>query len=339
MVKKHLFNELLNKVLLERKNSFTTLATYDWEKKISKKALMYFEDQYIEDVGCDELYAFFNTVRFKDNGELLSDKYLKAIRMLLKALYKKAVFLGYVRLNPFDYDFKMPKGNIPEATDRIISDTDIKKLLSVIPTNDRFNFIIPILLLTGLRIGELLGLYWSDVDFQNNILYIKRATTRKYIEKDGEIIKLGDTIGKTKTQCSVRELPVSQLVMDLLIEWKQYINSIPNLTEKIIYNKTENLVFVNYRGNIINYNTLYKDLQEFLMKNGLQHCGILFHKLRHCYATNMVDCGVDINIISKLLGHRNITTTANTYIKVNLEPKKKAVKLHENYMSDLLKAN
>lgn len=233
----------------------------------------------------------------------------------------------------------MPKGNIPIATDRIISNTDIKKLLSIVHTNRRFKIIIPILLLTGLRIGELLGLYWSDIDFVNNVLYIKRATTRKYIEKNGEIIQLGDTIGRTKTQCSVRELPVCQLVIDLLIEWKEHINSIPNLSEKIKQKKTENLVFVKYKGNIINYNTLYKELKAFLKKHGLQHCGILFHKFRHCYATNMVDCGVDINVISKLLGHRNITTTANIYTKINLEPKKKAVELHENYMSNLLKAN
>lgn len=198
MNEKHLLNDLLNKVLEERKNSFTTLGTYEWERKISKKITDYFEDQYVEDVGVDELYTFFNTVRFKENGELLSDKYLKAIRMLLKALYKKAVFLGYVRLNPFDYDFKMPKGNIPIATDRIISNTDIKKLLSIVHTNRRFKIIIPILLLTGLRIGELLGLYWSDIDFVNNVLYIKRATTRKYIEKNGEIIQLGDTMVEQK---------------------------------------------------------------------------------------------------------------------------------------------
>lgn len=90
MNEKHLLNDLLNKVLEERKNSFTTLGTYEWERKISKKITDYFEDQYVEDVGVDELYTFFNTVRFKENGELLSDKYLKAIRMLLKALYKKS---------------------------------------------------------------------------------------------------------------------------------------------------------------------------------------------------------------------------------------------------------
>lgn len=68
------------------------------------------------------------------------------------------------------------------------------------------------------------------------------------------------------------------------------------------------------------YNTLYKELQGFLKTHELEHCKIIFHKFRHCYATHLVDCGVDINVVSKLLGHKNITTTAQTYEKVNIEP-------------------
>lgn len=74
---------------------------------------------------------------------------------------------------------------------------------------------------------------------------------------------------------------------------------------------------------------------NFLKNNDLQHCGILFHKLRHCYATNMLDSGVDINVISKLLGHINLSTTCNIYVKVNLQLKVEAVKNHSNYIENL----
>ncbi len=340
MTEKHLLNDLLEKVLNERKGSFVTLSTYVWELKISKKIMDYFVDKYIEDVGVDELYEFFNIVRFKDNGQLLSSKYIKSMRTLLRATYKKALFSDYINYNPFDYDFKLPKARAAIATDRIISDDDLEKLLVACKSNDRFGIIIPILLLTGMRIGELLGLYWSDIDYERNIIYIKRAAVRNYIEKsDGKIVRVDDMIGDTKTRCSVRELPViNQQVIDLLLEWKDHINSYPKLAEKIIENKNENLIFVNYQGRVMNYNTLYKELQDFLKKNNLEHCGILFHKLRHCYATSMVDCGIDINIISKLLGHKNITTTAMTYAKVRLEPKIKAVQVHEQYIHKTLKA-
>ena len=185
---------------------------------------------------------------------------------------------------------------VPVATERIITNDDLGKLIIACKTNTRFSIMIPVLLLTGLRIGELLGLYWSDIDFERHIINVKRAAIRNYIEKpDGKIIRVDDIVGNTKTRCSIRELPVNQQVIDLFIEWKSIVNSDVKLLERINRNNNQNLIFVNYHGKIMNYNTIYKELQELLKTNNLKHCGILFHKLRHCYATSMVDCGIDIS--------------------------------------------
>jgi len=200
-------------------------------------------------------------------------------------------------------------------TERIISEDDLKKLIRVIQPNQRWKIMIPILLLTGLRIGELIGLYWSDIDFENSIININRAVSMGYAEKDGVIIKLGSVISKTKSEDSVRELPVSTYVMKYFNEWKEKMKNNSEWLRKIKQKGNEKLVFPNYYGNMINYSTLYTELKEFLETHNLEHCGIVFHKLRHCYATHLVDCGIDINVVSKLLGHKNITTTANTYVK------------------------
>ncbi|WMJ22715.1 site-specific integrase [Paludicola sp. MB14-C6] len=331
----HKFNDVLNEILELRKYSYKSLGTYLWEVKISKKIVNYFESYNIEDVNISVLTHFFNKIRYKKDGTLYSEKYMKEIKSLVNATLKQGIICNYINVNPFDLGFKMPFCKKYKPTARIVSNKDLEKLFKVLHTNKRFEVVIPILLLTGMRIGELCALKWTDIDFNNNIIHINNATSRLYSEKDGEIINNGYHILDTKTEASVRDLPVCDTVLELLMRWKNHIRVYPNLSNMIIENKTENIIFVNYHGKVMNYDTLYKSLMDFLRKYDLQHCGILFHKLRHCYATHMLDSGVDINVISKLLGHINVSTTCNIYIKVNLQPKVQAVKCHSNYIENL----
>lgn len=335
--RKHKFNDVLSLVLAERKNRYASLTSAVWEEKISRKISSYFENKYIEQVDEIMLNHFFGFVRYKENGELISDKYMKAIVSLMKSVMKKSFMKGYISINPFDYDYKPPKGKIPQPTERIISDKDLQLLFKAVNENQRFKIIIPMLLNTGMRIGELLGLYWSDVDFDNQIIHVQRAVCVNYVETpEGEIIAKGMKISATKTQNSVREIPVNDLVINLLIEWLEYRDERKGWKKAIYENDNQNLIFPNYAGRITNPQYLYQDLMDFLKEHNLDKCKIMFHKLRHCYATHMLDAGVDIDVISKLLGHKSITTTANTYVKVQLKPKIEAVKKHDKYMQRYL---
>jgi site-specific recombinase XerD len=82
----------------------------------------------------------------------------------------------------------------------------------------------------------------------------------------------------------------------------------------------------------MSYKTIADSLKDFLKTEHLERCGVLFHKLRHNYATDLLSAGVDIAVVSALLGHKDIQTTANIYVKVQLDPKLEAVKLQENYL-------
>lgn len=332
----HEFNQILEAVLSERKNSYKSLRTANWERQISKRIFLYFENKYVENVNEDVLNHFFSWARYKNNGSLYSDKYIKAVYSLTKHTMQKALLRGYITYNPFDYGLKRPKGNPTKSKERIIAEDDLKRLLKVIQKNPQFRVIVPVLLLTGMRIGELLGLYWTDIDFDNKIIRVQRAVADNYRElPTGEIIKEGVHIVDTKTQSSVREIPVSDTVLNLLKYWLQYRDQNSKWKEKIINNNNLNLIFPNFNGKLTNYNTLYDSLKDFLSKNHLSQCGILFHKFRHNYATHLLECGVDIDIVSHLLGHSNIETTANTYIAVKLEPKILAVKKHDKYLHKL----
>lgn len=144
MKHKHKFNEVLELVLEERKNSYKSLRTAAWEKKIAKRIFEYFEDIFIEDINDVRLNRFFSFIRFKNNGSLYSDKYIKSIYSLVKAVFKKALLKGYITINPFDYDFKRPKGFIPEAKDRLVSKEDLKALFKILPKYPKLNVIVPV---------------------------------------------------------------------------------------------------------------------------------------------------------------------------------------------------
>ena len=332
---KHLFTDVLESVMTERKNAVESLGTADWERRIMARSFEYLGGVYVEDIDEDFLNRFYSRIRYKDNGELYSDKYIKSVTCVIKAVMKKSVLKGYILRNVFDYGYRTPKGYVAPPTERIISERDLTRLIECCKTDERFKVMIPTLLLTGMRIGEMLALYWTDIDFENNIISVTKAVHPRFYElPTGGIVRDGVYIGKPKSFSSIRDIPVPQAVIDLLSEWKISITNNDKLVNRIKENENEHLVFPNNAGNVTNYETLSDSLNAFLKRNGLQHCNILFHKLRHNYATLLLDSGVDIDIISKLLGHKSIRTTADTYIKVKMNVKKQAVDKLSKYADD-----
>lgn len=110
MEKKHYFIDLLSDVLDERKLTYKSLRTASWEKNVSKRTFCYFKGIYAEDIDEKLLNRFFSHIRFKDSGELYSDKYLKAVYSIVKAATKRAFLKGYIKSNPFEYGLARPKG-------------------------------------------------------------------------------------------------------------------------------------------------------------------------------------------------------------------------------------
>lgn len=86
---KHNLLVVLEEVLEYRKTTFSTLATYQWEKKVSKKITNYFSrETYIEDLTVKNIRDFFSSIRFKENGELMSTKYLKSVKTIMQAVFQ-----------------------------------------------------------------------------------------------------------------------------------------------------------------------------------------------------------------------------------------------------------
>ena len=337
MEKKHYFIDLLSDVLDERKLTYKSLRTASWEKNVSKRTFCYFKGIYAEDIDEKLLNRFFSHIRFKDSGELYSDKYLKAVYSIVKAATKRAFLKGYIKSNPFEYGLARPKGKPTMGKLRHVENHDLKIILKECKNDNRFRFVLPILLLTGLRVGELLGLYWSDIDFDNHTITIEREVSDNYIElPNGDFVKQGVRILPPKTGSSVRTLPVSSQVLELFREMLAFRDLPENADwkKRIVDNNNLTLCFPNGAGKLTNYSTLYDSLMDFLKKKRLDCTNLSFHKLRHNYATDLLEAGVDIAVISQLLGHSSIETTVNTYIADdNLEIKKTAIKKQAKLIS------
>lgn len=333
-MKKHSFNAIAEVVLAERKNGYISPATARWEKSVTKRTFWWFEGKYIEDIDDLVLTNYYAFLRRKPDGTLYSNKYIKCCTSVVKDVMRKAVLKGYIKHNPFDYNFSAPKGAVPVPTERLLEEKDLKRLINVCERNELFSVIVPLILQTGLRIGEVLGLFWSDIDFGSRVLTVQRAVHPNYIElPTGDFTRQGSVLGITKTYSSLREIPLTEAAIDLLLKQRSYLNRPENADWKmtIAQQKNEELVFPSRRGDVMEYDTVKERWDNFAKKENIPTAAV-FHKLRHCYATSLLESGADIDVVSKLLGHKSIQTTADVYVKVGIEPKKKAVRNLERYL-------
>ena len=142
-------------------------------------------------------------------------------------------------------------------------------------------------LYSGLRIGELIALQWSDIDFTKGILTVSKSC---HDGKDGLIID------EPKTATSRREIPLPKQLLPIL---------------KSIKKKSDSPFVVSASGSTISVRSYQRSFELLLKKLNIPHKG--FHSLRHTFATRAIECGMDVKTLSEILGHKNPTVTLNRY--------------------------
>lgn len=171
------------------------------------------------------------------------------------------------------------------------------------------NFGILLCIHTGIRIGELCALKWSDINLTSKLLNINKTMIRTYTKEDGSKLN----ITPPKTRSSLRTIPLNSCIM-------QYANLLQGQDDHYILTNKENHIEPNkYR---LYYNRILNDLE-------LPH--LTFHALRHTFATRCIECGCDYKSLSELLGHSNVSITMNIYVHPQMELKRKCVELLSDY--------
>ena len=260
------------------------------------------EEKDIQDFALNKLKNGLSTKTVKD--------LIIVIKMILKFAYKNK-FLEYK-----DIDIKFPTESDTRNLE-VLSIADHKKLLKYAQENFTFkNLGIYICLSTGIRIGELCGLQWCDIDIDNGIIKIRQTVQRIYVvEKDKRYTEI--LIDSPKTKNSIRDIPMTNELIKLIKPLKKIVNNeffILTNDEK----PTEPRTFRSY-------------YQKLIKKLGLPN--LKFHGLRHSFATRCIESKCDYKTVSVILGHSNISTTLNLYVHPNMEQKKKCV----DQMNKLLK--
>lgn len=153
---------------------------------------------------------------------------------------------------------------------------------------------------TGLRIGELLALEWSDVDFQRHTLTVKKTCHDHW--DNGRFRKEVDT---PKTETSQRVIPLPRQFIPLLRAYKQETKGVGYLIK-------------DEQGEI-SIRSYQRTFELLLRRLKIPHRG--FHAIRHTFATRALECGMDIRTLSEILGHRNPTITLKRYTHSLLEHK------------------
>ena len=192
-----------------------------------------------------------------------------------------------------------------EKKEVIILGKDEQKRIEnyIMSKNNLRHLFILLTLYTGLRIGEVCGLKWKDIDFEKETLKVERTILR--IKSNGSKTKLVASIPKTIT--SKRMIPLPSFIIPLLK--KQDI-----IPENYILSRSNKL----YDPRI-----LEDSFKRLLKKLNIQ--SIHFHALRHTFATRCIEAKVDIKTLSELLGHSSIEITLKTYVHTSDTLKKESI--------------
>lgn len=234
---------------------------------------------------------------------------------LYNLCYDYAVSVGDLANNPC-ISVKVPRENAVAIKKKQIAFLDMDDIEKLYNEADRLNtkgniingkegtrvysanaYAIPLILYTGMRIGECTALQWKNVDLDNKTISIVQAHS-KALDENGKEIRI---IKTPKTKKSVRTIPISDNCIKILTKI-QALRKHCNPDDFIITCKASNLT-----------RTLYSMLKR--ANCSIEKCGL--HALRHSYGSMLLSKGVDIKTISELMGHTDISTTANIYVNVS----------------------
>jgi len=184
----------------------------------------------------------------------------------------------------------------------ILNENEIQKMLAVLGDEPlKYRMLVMLAIDSGLRLGEIMGLQWKDLDMERGILKVTR--TNQALRGKGIFTK------KPKTLNSVRSIALSSSVMDLFKEYRK----VQLETQFMLGNKWVNTgwIFTKWNGEAMYPTTPSQWFQRFLKRQGLPHMS--FHGLRHLSATILIALHVPLKNVSSRLGHADIRTTANIY--------------------------
>ena len=288
---------------------------YRYKRMLETRITPYFRHYKLNKIKPTDIMRFYDLleedtqiVRIKNNNgkktrKPLSQKTILEHHRLLSAMLHKAVYWQLIISNPAER-VQAPKTKKPKR--KYYDDEQSKALISGLMelTEEQFKYKVAIILtiFTGVRLGELMGLEWDDINFREGIVSINRSS--QYLADKGVFTKV------PKTESSIRDVAIPDFVVSLLEEYKCWYDE-----QKYQYGELwidSNRLFVQADGRPMHPSTISKWFEKFVAQIGLPV--INFHGLRHTNATLLIAQNIDVSVVAARLGHAQITTTLNFYV-------------------------
>lgn len=284
-----------NEWLTNYKRNSVKAATYD-RLLISFKLMKHYDisDKAVSEIKAMDIQKYLNM--------LVTDGYSRSTvkkQLDLITAYMKYAFAQNDISSPVYLTVKLPSEEAiraPQKTIEAYSPIEQRKLLKIFTTLDKPAYAAPVLMLeAGLRVGEVLSLTWSDIDWRRKAVKVGKTLVRLSASTDTFVQQ------SPKSKSSRRVIPLSDTAIDIL----ERLSDQEDTSGFIFYAKNDPFTPESYSS------------LEYHVKAAFRRIDIPYkgmHAFRHTFASNCYDRGCDVKILSKLLGHADVSITYNTYI-------------------------
>lgn len=347
--------EYLAELLKDKNNSLWAAVLYGIKDSTFKNYIYMYElfvkpsfgKNRLVQVKKSDVRKFYNSLA---DGKVLKIATIDNVHNVLHQVFQVAVDDGMIRQNPTDNMLKELK--LSHGFER-----EKKEALTVAQQKLFFDYMLShpkdthwypvfyVMANTGMRVGEITGLRWSDIDLKKGIIRVNH-TLVYYNHRDEKGCYF--SINTPKTKAGEREIPMTEGVKQAFLMEREF-QSQAEISSKSRVDGYDDFIFVNRYGDVQNQGNLNKALRrmmrdcndEILEKYGADSDPVLLpqfscHILRHTFATRLCESGANLKFIQSILGHADVSTTMNIYVDVTDALKKKEITAFDDYMTTKL---
>jgi integrase len=297
----------------------------------------------IEKIKKSDIKRFYNQMVDEDGLKLST---VESMHTVVHQVLQVAVDDNYIRTNPADGALRELKASHQYDSEkrRALTVDQQRLLMEYLERSDQYKHwkpLITVMLGTGMRVGEVTGLRWKDIDFEQGTIDVNH--TLVFYNKEH---KSRYAINTTKTPSSKRVIPMIDSVREAFLEEKRNQEKSGVYCISVIDGFSD-FIFCNRFGEILNLGVINKALrrimrdcnEEILEEYEGDDMPVLLprfscHTFRHTFTTRMCESGMNMKVIQGMLGHSDISTTMNIYADVTKELEEIAIKDLERYLDE-----
>lgn len=301
--------EYLQDWFLVKKSTIKTKTAYDYGRNINKYLIPHLGNIKLKDLTTFQVTRFYAKLMERETGT----RTIHYIHSILRSALQDAVRAGVIARNPC-IGTMLPRRSLKEM--QVLTESQVTQFL-IAAEASRYKALYHLAITTGMRYSELIGLKWSDIDWDKGTIKVQRQLQYQPHK--------GYQFTEPKTRSGTRTIKLGETTLKILNEHhKKFAHT----------DRTgENLVFINGTGTQVYFKRFYKDFKRILRNANLPE--IRFHDLRHTAATLMISNGIPVLIVSQILGHSKPSVTMNIYAHASIEMQSEAANLMENLVTPI----